>query len=80
MVGTVEFFNNIKGWGIIKAENGKSYFVHHSSIIDEKFYPTQGVQKFRTLKHGQQVIFDPKSDTGKELDAAINVKLTKVQV
>jgi cold shock CspA family protein len=76
VLGTVEFFNNIKGWGVIKSD-GKSFFVHHSSIVDDKFFPPQGVQKFRTLKHGQKVIFEPKGETGKSMDAAVQVKLDK---
>lgn len=77
MNGTVEFFNNVKGWGIIKGSDGRSYFVHHSNISDEKFYPKDSIPKYRTLKNGQGVTFDTKPDTGKKFDAAINVKIEK---
>lgn len=36
MRGTVKFFDSRKRWGFITDENGKDYFVHHSSILMEK--------------------------------------------
>jgi CspA family cold shock protein len=54
--GTVKWFNDQKGYGFISANDGKDYFVHHSSII--------GVG-FRTLKEGAKVEFDiEKTDRG----------------
>lgn len=35
MRGTVNFFDNAKGWGFITDENGKDHFVHYSSILIE---------------------------------------------
>lgn len=32
MKGTVKFFNNSKGFGFIKGEDGTEYFVHHSGL------------------------------------------------
>ena len=32
MKGTVKFFNDMKGFGFIAAEDGKEYFVHQSGI------------------------------------------------
>jgi cold shock CspA family protein len=63
--GNVEFFNNAKGWGIIKGENGDSYFIHHNDIVDVKFFPDNNPKKFRTLKDGEEVIFEvgPKEDS-----------------
>ena len=34
MKGTVKFFNNSKGFGFIKGEDGNEYFVHHSGLND----------------------------------------------
>ena len=54
--GTVKWFNDQKGYGFISANDGKDYFVHHSSIIGEGF---------RTLKEGAKVEFDiEKTDRG----------------
>jgi len=33
--GTVKFFNESKGYGFIKDDSGKEYFVHVSGLIDE---------------------------------------------
>lgn len=33
--GTVKFFNTEKGFGFIKGDDGKEYFVHQSGLIDE---------------------------------------------
>lgn len=32
MKGTVKFFNEMKGFGFIAAEDGKEYFVHKSAL------------------------------------------------
>lgn len=57
MKGTIEFFNNVNGWGLIKGEDGQTYFIHHTDIIDERFFPKDNPEKFRTLKDGQGVQF-----------------------
>lgn len=72
--GVVEFFNNTKGWGVIKGEDGLSYFVHHKNITDKKFYPDNKATKFRTLRSGQSVIFS-RIETDKQMNAAVNVRL-----
>lgn len=56
--GLVEFFNNMKGWGIIKGEKTEeSFFVHHENIVDKRFFPENGPQKFKKLTKGQKVQF-----------------------
>ena len=32
MKGTVKFFNNMKGFGFVTAEDGKEYFVHQTDV------------------------------------------------
>jgi CspA family cold shock protein len=49
--GTVKWFNNAKGWGFIRQENGPDVFVHYSQILGEGF---------RTLREGQVVTFELK--------------------
>lgn len=34
MKGTVKFFNKIKGFGFIVADDGKEYFVHQTGLKD----------------------------------------------
>ena len=50
-VGTVKWFNNAKGWGFIRQDEGPDVFVHYSQI---------GGDGFRTLREGQEVNFDLK--------------------
>ena len=47
--GTVKWFNDKKGFGFIKREDGDDLFVHHNSI------ETEG---FRTLQENQKVEFE----------------------
>ena len=46
--GVVKWFNDKKGFGFIKPENGEDVFVHHTAI--------QG-SGFKTLAEGQAVEF-----------------------
>lgn len=56
--GTVKWFNEMKGYGFIAAEDRQDVFVHHSSIEGEGF---------RTLQEGETVEFDIKtSERGEE--------------
>ena len=48
-VGKVKWFNDAKGMGFIKQENGPDVFVHHSAIVGEGF---------RSLEEGQTVEFE----------------------
>jgi len=47
--GTVKWFNDQKGFGFIKADNGPDVFVHHTAIAG---------QGFKTLAEGDTVEFD----------------------
>ncbi len=58
--GKVKFFNESKGYGFIKDDSGKEYFVHVSGLIDK-------------VKENDEVTFDLKE--GKKGLNAVNVKL-----
>ena len=47
--GIVKWFNDQKGFGFVTADDGKDYFVHHSSIQGEGF---------KTLPEGADVEFN----------------------
>lgn len=47
--GIVKWFNDSKGFGFIKEENGKELFVHHSAINGSGF---------KSLSEGDRVSFD----------------------
>jgi CspA family cold shock protein len=47
-VGSVKWFNNAKGFGFIKQDDGPDVFVHYSQILGDGF---------RTLEEGEQVQF-----------------------
>lgn len=53
--GTVKFFNDERGWGIIDGADGKNYFVHFSDIVKVG-------AEYRTLLDGQTVTFSPEQD------------------
>jgi len=62
MKGKVKFFNEVKGFGFITADDGKDYFIHSS-----------GVQEGVTLNEDDSVTFDvEEGDRGQK---AVNVKL-----
>ncbi len=59
--GTVKFFNNAKGFGFIKDNDGdKEYFVHVSGLVNE-------------IKEGDSVTFELQE--GKKGLNAVNVRL-----
>lgn len=68
MQGTVQFFNNQKGWGFLRpSDGGKDVFVHYSAIASEGY---------KKLEEGQRVSFDvvegkkgPQADNVQILDA-----------
>lgn len=47
--GTVKWFNEKKGFGFVSCEDGKDYFVHHSSIVGDGF---------KSLAEGAKVQFE----------------------
>ena len=61
MNGTVKFFNEMKGFGFISAEDGTEVFVHQSAL-------TEGV----TLHENDAVTFDV--EEGDRGPKAVNVK------
>lgn len=64
MKGTVKFFNDMKGFGFISAEDGKEYFVHQTGL-------NEGV----VLQENDNVTFDvAEGDRGPK---AVNVSLAE---
>lgn len=55
VTGTVKFFNETKGFGFIKQENGPDVFVHFSAIKANGFKSlTEGQRVEFTVGHGQK--------------------------
>ena len=61
MKGTVKFFNEMKGFGFVAADDGKEYFVHKTAL-------EEGV----TLNENDAVEFDV--EQGDRGPKAVNVK------
>lgn len=61
MNGTVKFYNEMKGFGFITAEDGQDYFVHQSAL-------EEGV----ALRDNDAVSFDV--EDGERGPKAVNVK------
>ncbi|MCA6436983.1 MAG: cold-shock protein [Bacteroidota bacterium] len=58
--GTVKFFNEAKGFGFIKSENGEEIFVHATGLKSD-------------IRENDEVVFD--IENGKKGLNAVNVKL-----
>lgn len=58
--GTVKFFNEAKGFGFIKGENGQEIFVHVTGLNDE-------------IRENDNVTYD--IEMGKKGENAINVRV-----
>lgn len=54
-MGTVRWFDDLKGEGLIRDESGNSFYVHYSAIESEK--------KRKTLKKGKEVKFQLLEDS-----------------
>ncbi len=63
-VGTVKWFSNQKGYGLITPDGGADVFVHHSAIVE---------QGFRSLEEGDRVEFT--IEQGQKGPAAANVRI-----
>lgn len=49
-LGTVKYFNDLTGWGIIASEDARTdVYVHYTAI---------NMDGFRTLRQGQDVMFE----------------------
>lgn len=57
-LGTVRWFSEARGYGFIRAYDGRDIFVHHSGIVGDGF---------KTLQQGQKVRF--KCRVGQQLSA-----------
>ena len=62
--GTVKFFNNEKGYGVISRDDGDDVFVHFSNIEGSGY---------RSLEDGQQGEFEV--GPGRKGDEALNVRV-----
>ena len=63
-IGTVKWFNNVKGYGFIQPEDGgKDVFVHISAV------ERAGM---RSLVEGQRVSFEVQNERGRS--AAVNLR------
>ncbi|MCW5770690.1 MAG: cold-shock protein [Rhodospirillaceae bacterium] len=63
-IGTVKWFNNVKGFGFIQPQDGgKDVFVHISAV------ERAGM---RSLVEGQKVSFEVQNERGRQ--AAVNLK------
>jgi len=55
--GKVKYFNDLKGWGIIAAEDSRQdVYVHYTAI---------NMDGFKTLREGQEVLYElTRTDSG----------------
>ncbi len=65
MQGTIKFFDKDKGWGFVKADDGKEYFVHYSQIQ---------MDGFKTLNADDIVSFEVSETDEKGRIHAVNVQ------
>lgn len=54
LVGTVESFDERKGWGFIKADNGQDFYLHRSEVEGGRLpLPGRRVSFFRGFRQGR---------------------------
>lgn len=63
--GKIRFFHKSRGWGFIKTDDGKEYFVHYSQIQ---------MNGFRTLNMGDIVTFEVSEPDENNRIHAVNVQ------
>lgn len=57
--GRVQWFDETSGEGVVVGDNGKSYYVHYSSIVPKSERRTTGkTQRRRILTSGKEVEFE----------------------
>ena len=64
--GKIKWFNENKGYGFIKHEDGADVYVHFTAVLGEGF---------RTLEPGQEVVFEIRD--GKKGPQAVNVVMSE---
>lgn len=64
MQGTVKFFDKKKGWGYIKADDGKEFFSHYTQIQ---------MKGYKSLDNGDIVSFEVSKDENNRIHA-INIQ------
>lgn len=69
-IGTVKWFNNAKGWGFIRQDEGPDVFVHYSQIKGDGF---------RTLREGQEVRFELRDGPKGPLAEDVNMLAVALQ-
>jgi len=60
MNGTIKFFDKKKGWGFIKADDGKEYFFHYTQIQ---------MKGYKSLDNGDIVSFELNKDENNRICA-----------
>ncbi|MBT3407941.1 cold shock domain-containing protein [Candidatus Woesearchaeota archaeon] len=68
MEGTVKFFNERKGFGFIKTEDGKEYFVHQSALQEGMVLSDNDVVQFdiEDGERGPKAVNVQKSESSNE--------------
>ncbi|MCF8228783.1 MAG: cold shock domain-containing protein [Bacteroidales bacterium] len=57
MKGKIKWYNEIKGFGFIEAENGEDIFVHRTGLVDSYNRPQEEEEVVFETKQGDKGIF-----------------------